>query len=149
MSRRRRSRTSAEVAASALVLLAAGCSSGTAAQLPPGRPHVTITMRDYRFEHGFMPKGQVVFDVKNLGAARHRLSLIQLPPELPPIEQQVQGSERAAVTTQAAVADLGPGGIGTVATELVPGRYALVCFNVDADGSSHARKGMATEFRIE
>ena len=129
-------------------MLAAGCSSDVAAPLPPARPRVAVTMHDNRIEHSGVRAGQVVFEVRNSGTKRHRLSLIPLPEGLPPIAEQLQGSERAVVTTQAAVADLVPGGTGTFATSVVAGRYAMVCFNVDADGSSHALQGMATEFRV-
>lgn len=138
----------AVTAVTAAAVLGGGCSSQAAAPLPPARPRVTVTMHDDRIEHGEVEKGQVVFDVRNGGSKQHRLSLIPLPEALPPIDQQLKGSERATVTTQAAIADLPPGGTGGFATELGAGRYALVCFNVDADGSSHARQGMATEFRI-
>ena len=144
----RSARPTADSLAVLVAVLAAGCSSRAASPLPPARPRVTVTMHDDRIEHGPVAQGQAVFEVRNLGTKRHRLSLVPLPDELPPIDQQLRGSERATVTTHAAVADLVPGGTGTFATQLVTGRYAMVCFNVDEDGSSHALQGMATEFRI-
>jgi len=33
--------------------------------------------------------------------------------------------------------------------DLIPGRYALICFTKDPDGVAHYLKGMASEFRVE
>lgn len=104
-------------------------------------------MREYRFEYGAIPGGRVVFRIRNEGRVDHRLSLIPLPEELPPIRDQLRGGERQVVSTRAAIPETPPGRIGTFAVDLVPGRYAMVCFVVQGD-VSHALEGMATEFRI-
>jgi hypothetical protein len=41
-----------------------------------------------------------------------------------------------------------PGSTTSVAVDLAPGRYGLVCFLPDPDGQQHAQKGMSSEFRI-
>lgn len=128
-------------------LATAGCTAGAAAPLPPARPHVVVTVFDDHIQLGSVPDGQVVFDIRNDGTKRHRLSLVLLPDNLPPLDQQLRGAQREVVTTQAAVADIEPGGAGTFATNLAAGRYGLVDFGADADGASHALQGVNTEFR--
>lgn len=135
-------------AVTALASVLPACASGGAPL--PGRPAVAeVAMREYRFDHGAIPRGRVVFRVRNAGRLFHRLSLIPLPPDLPPIQEQLRGNQRAVVFTQADVPDTPPGGTGTFAVDLSPGRYALVCFIVEPNGASHALQGMASEFRIE
>jgi len=105
-------------------------------------------MDEYRFDHGPIPRGRVVFHVVNRGHVAHRMSVVPLPEDLPPIEVQLHGDDRRALSTLAAVPDTQPGDSAEVAVDLGPGRYALICFITDPDGQSHALKGMASEFRI-
>jgi len=105
-------------------------------------------MSEYRFDHKPIPKGRVVFHVVNHGHIAHRMSVVPLPDDLPPILDQLRGSERRTLSTLAAIPDTAPAASGTVAADLVPGRYAFICFITEPGGESHAQKGMATEFRI-
>lgn len=105
-------------------------------------------MTEYRFEHGQIVPGRVVFNVRNEGQQWHRLSLIPLPADFPPLLEQLRGDTRQVVFTKATIPDTPPAGTGTFAVDLSPGRYAMVCLTVGPDGKSHAREGMATEFRI-
>lgn len=131
----------------AAALLAAACARAEA-PLPPSPPVVDVTMLEYRFEHGPVPGGRVVFRITNVGRVPHRLSLVPLPADLPPIVEQLRGSERQVLATLATIPETPPGGSGTFAVDLEPGRYAMICFIVEPGGRSHAREGMATEFRI-
>jgi hypothetical protein len=103
----------------------------------------------YRFVYQpVIPGGRVVWKVVNAGRLVHRLTLLPLSDDLPPIDEQLHGEERQALTPFAGVPDRLPGETGTFATDLLPGhRYALICFNQDPDGVSHALKGMNSEFR--
>ncbi|MCA1656397.1 MAG: hypothetical protein LC713_01560 [Actinobacteria bacterium] len=131
----------------AIALIATSCGVG-GAPLPPRPPVVGVKMREFAFDHGRIPRGRAVFLARNLGRINHRLSLVPLPEDMPPILDQLRGEQRQTVFTLAAVADVVPGETGTFAVDLGPGRYARIDFIVDADGTSHALKGMATEFRI-
>lgn len=106
-------------------------------------------MREFRFVYDNpIPAGHVVFEVRNVGKLPHRLSLLPLPEDLPPINEQLKGTERRGLSPFAGVPTRLPGDRGVFAAGLAPGvRYALVCFVVDADGVSHAQKGMSAEFR--
>lgn len=106
-------------------------------------------MREYRFDHPPQaPRGRVVFRVRNSGALTHELILVQLAEDVPPIQEQIRSDARRAVDTIATLRNRPPGSNGTFAADLQPGRYAFICFIRDADGVSHAIKGMASEFRV-
>lgn len=106
-------------------------------------------MKEFDFE--FQPPvqaGRTVFRVENFGRRDHQAVLIEVPPEVPPISEQLKGDERRTVTVISSIAARPPGGFTSFAVDLGPGRYALACFVPDADGIQHYRKGMAREFRI-
>lgn len=142
-----------------LVLLALGGLSScraspptlvdSGAPLPAAPPVVEVIMRDHSFDYPQpIPPGRVVFRIQNDGQLQHRLALLPLAEDFPPVAEQVKGTERRPVDPFAGIYDRRPGGVGTFAVDLVAGqRYAMVCFTVDPDGVSHAVKGMTSEFR--
>ena len=141
------------VALALVVALAAGsCVVGRkerADPLPPPPGQVQVVMRDFRYDYDkAVPGGRVVFRVRNEGSVEHSLTLINLPEDYPPIDEQLRGEVRRGAPTIALIPSRPPGGGGTFAVDLVPGRYAFVCFVADADGVLHALKGMNSEFRI-
>lgn len=120
------------------------------APLPVGPPVVTVTMREYRFDYSTpVPSGRVVFRFVNEGRIVHQPDMIPLSEDLPPIDEQLRGDVRTAVTQFAGIPPRNPGEVGTYAVDLVPGqRYAIICFARDPDDDeSHALQGMNTEFR--
>lgn len=139
---------SGRMAAAVALALTAGCARTSAAELPPAPHRAEITMAEMTFEHpATVPKGRVVFRVHNAGRIDHRLILSRLGEDFPPISAQLAGTERRRIEPLAGIPDTAPGADTSFAVDLQPGRYALVCLVVDADGVSHARKGMASEFR--
>lgn len=137
------------LAAACLVALAA-CASTDAAPLPPSPPVIDVTMRDYAFDFGTpVPRGRVVFRVRNAGDQVHRMTLVYLPKDVPPLAEQVAGTERVVVDALAGIPNRPPGAVDRVAVDLDPGRWAMVCFIIDPEGTSHARKGMASEFEVK
>lgn len=140
------------------VLVSGRGQSGPRAPLPPSPPTVLVTMREYRFDFNAaaIHRGRVIFHVVNDGRLVHRLVLIPLPPDLPPLEQEIHGSHHVIVQEAVAIRNLEPPGAGkqhgmseSFAFDLVPGRYAFVSYFVDPDGVSQAMKGMANEFRVQ
>lgn len=138
------------VMALAIAVGAASCSSRPAATAPlPARPEtVDVTIREYRFEYRRdIGSGRVVFRARNLGRLEHQMRLFPLDEDLPPIADQLAGSERRQARPFGGMLRP-PGTSGAYAVNLRSGqRYALICFIRDADGEVHARKGMASEFR--
>lgn len=126
-----------------------GRTVGAVATLPPVPPVVDVAMDEFRFSYqGPVPAGRVVFRIRNAGSVKHRLTLLPLEEDVPPIEAQLRGAERRLVKPFAGVPVRRPGKTGTFAVDLAPGRrYAIICFLRDDDGRPHALKGMTGEFR--
>lgn len=114
-----------------------------------GPPVVVVTMVEYRFEHlERIPAGRVVFEVRNGGQERHKLAMLPLSEDLPPLDAQLRGTERRFIPPFAGVPPREPDKTGTFAVDLIAGRrYGFVCFLTDPAGEVHARKGMSSEFR--
>lgn len=119
--------------------------------LPAGPEVVEVEMQDYRFVYDRpLGSGRALFKVRNVGTVDHDLTLFPLTDDIPPIDEQLRGSERRAVTPQARVKSRPPGTSTTFAADLAPGvRYALVCFVRDGEGQPHFVRGMSSEFRAE
>ena len=135
-----------------LAWVSASCVIGGTSKgqpLPPPAGEVKVRMTEYRFDFApDVPRGRVVFDVDNVGTIDHALTLVQLPDDFPPLDQQLHSDERRGVATIARVPSRPPGGGSRFAVDLAPGRYGLICFVADADGVIHALKGMNAEFRV-
>lgn len=131
------------------VSIVAGACGAPAPPLPDRPPVVGITLHEYAINpSGAIPRGRVVFEVRNAGQREHRLSLVKLAKDMPPIRQQFDGTERRVVDELAATPNRPPGSRDAFAVNLPPGRWAFICFLVEDDGLSHAKAGMATEFRV-
>ncbi len=106
-------------------------------------------MRRYRFAYT-PPRvpGRVVFKISNGDTLVHDLVLLLIPKDVPPIDVQLRGTKRAFAPIIADLPPRSPDTTTSVAVDLAPGRYGLVCFVRDPDGQQHAQKGMAAEFRI-
>ncbi len=133
----------------AITLLAVSCQT-RAATLPRGPQVVDVEMREYAFEHTRrIERGRVVFTARNVGRLNHELVMVPKPEDVPPIAEQLRGSRRRTVAALASFPPRPPGASAAFAVDLVPGRYAFLCFLVD-EGSrvSHALRGMTSEFRV-
>ncbi len=132
-------------------VLLSGCSSSAKSQagLPPAPPVITVHMEDNRFTFDpAIPTGRVVFEVRNVGKVLHNVVILPLPENLPPLEEQLRGQDRQFVEPFASVRPVRPGDSRSIAVDLGPGRrYGIICSVTDAEGKSHALKGMSAEFR--
>ncbi len=128
-----------------------GLTSGGSHGPIPRIPHavVVVTMKEYRLDYERpVPGGRVVFRVVNAGRYVHRLSMLPLPEDFPPIDQQLRGRQRRVVAPLAGVPGLRPGSSDSFAVDLVPGqRYGVVDLSGNPNGQSNALLGMASEFR--
>lgn len=136
----------------AVVALTSGCTSQrppAGYYLPSGPAIVNVEERDndYILDQSEVPAGRVVFRIANKGRLAHDLSLVALPQEVPPIKEQLRSANRRGVKTLAYIPSHRPGDSEAVAVDLAPGRYALLCFEKDGTGQTHALMGMATEIK--
>lgn len=133
----------------ALFALSCGPDSSSAVALPPTPPVVAVVMDEYAFSYDAqIPAGRVVFRFINDGHLAHRPALLPLSDDVPPILEQVRGTDRRSAPPFAGTPTREPGAIGKFAVDLAPDqRYALICFARDPDGDSHAQQGMVSEFR--
>jgi hypothetical protein len=134
-----------------LLLTLSSCVVGrsTADPLPPSPGQVRVALSEFRFDLAppTVP-GRHVFQAENRGTIDHSLTLIALPDDFPPLDEQLRGDTRRGATTLASLRRRPPGAKGIFAVDLLPGRYGLVCFVPDEAGVSHAVKGMNAEFRV-
>ncbi|HVE47250.1 MAG TPA: hypothetical protein VNA57_10960 [Acidimicrobiales bacterium] len=94
-------------------------------------------------------RGRIVFRTRNTGNLEHDLVIVNLPKDLPgTLLEQLRSPTRRAGRAVAHQKPRPPGSRGFFAVDLPPGRYGLLCSVQDADGQSHAIKGMAGEFKV-
>lgn len=143
------------VAAVVVATTALGSCQASSASRPPAPaapPVVDLVMREYRYEPGIgsatIPAGRVSFALRNVGDQGHQPTLLVLPDDVPPIQEQLKGSNRRNVPTLASNSGIPPKVTGALAVDLTAGqRYAFVCFVKTSDDQDHSRMGMAWEFR--
>jgi hypothetical protein len=107
-------------------------------------------------EYAFIPEAQdvtggvVAFNVSNVGGEEHEVFIAKVPEDLD-IEQALQSEqEPEGVEDIGSIVGLAPGTDATLLfqDELAPGRYALLCFVSNAEGTPHAFLGMIGEFNV-
>lgn len=134
-----------------VVVVAGGCSSKAAAPLPPAPAVVKVSMREYAVvpRPAVVAKGRVVLEVANRGKRNHRLLIIPLPKDFPPVLEQVRGGTRRFVEPLGTLPNTAPGRTRSIALDLAPGRYGLVCpLNEPGTNEAYSKKGMAAEVRV-
>lgn len=137
-----------------LGLLAGACGAEPvplASYVPPKPATVKVTMVDYDFVFARrIPAGRVVFNVTNAGRQPHRLTLLPLGGDTPPIGELLQTSPSVSLTPLEHMPMLPPGQTSSFAVELAPGaRYAMASFwpSQEEGGTPDALLGMTAEFR--
>lgn len=133
-----------------LLALSAGCGGGDSTARPPAPTVLEISMTEYRFAYeqaeGTLPRGRFVLRARNTGALEHELLVVRLPDGFSGSVSELVGSRRAL--PELARERRPPGGRLTVALDLPPGRYGLLCLLKDDGGGVHAAKGMASDLRV-
>lgn len=156
--RRRRRRqptppTISGVVALLAVLALAGCSPGESgdgegAALPGEPATVEIGMDEYAFDvPDQVPVGRVTLEAHNRGDEPHDLVLVPLPGDAD-LADLLDAPTPVAVPPTHVISPHEPGDTATVAVDLEPGRYGLVCFVEDADGTPHHLHGMHAQFTV-
>jgi uncharacterized cupredoxin-like copper-binding protein len=122
-----------------------------AVQLPTG--DVRISEADFSFvgPDTIIP-GRHVVRVQNNGAQPHELLLVQLPPHGSIADFGRAVAEGVAPPPPGkpvgGVTGLPPGSEAAFLADLTPGKYGLICFFPDAEGTLHYSRGMMTEFTV-
>jgi hypothetical protein len=133
----------------AMAIICSGCGVASSEWLPARPPVVTVKMREYAFVYSpTIPRGEVVFNVENVGHDNHQLVVVPLSPDIPPILQQVRGTVRRPVNPLAGIPDILPGTSDCFEVFLQQGRYALMDLEYNSVGESDAALGMASEFQV-
>jgi hypothetical protein len=127
-------------------------------EIPEGVDRIEVIGRDYRFEHGDIPHGNVAFSLDNRGEEDHEIVLVRVTEdfdvdsllegepddgaddELPPGVEEFIGFTYAR---PGETANLVPDG------ELAAGRYMMLCFIPTAEDVPHVALGMHSEFTID
>lgn len=139
-----------------IVVLGAGTSALVSARFERRAPRsgvapqaIDVIMTEYAFS--FTPPahgGRTVVRVRNNGKETHKLDLVPLPDDFPPIDVQVKSSSPRGATPFVELPVARPGDRQTIAVDLVAGqRYAMVCILPSPSRQSHARLGQNAEFR--
>ena len=108
-------------------------------------------MTEFRIGHqpAELGPGRVVLEVDNAGQVGHQLTLFRIPDELPgTLNAQLHSPRRLPTSPLAVLPSLEPGKNTSIALDLQPGRYGLVCFLKGPDGTVHALLGMNAELRV-
>jgi len=118
--------------------------------LPATSTTVRVEMDEYTFAlDSEIERGRVVFQTVNIGEEDHEIIVSPLPPDFPPLLEQLRSDTRRTTETFYILPVQEPGERGAFALDLKPGRYGFICFLLnEADETSHAREGMATEFTV-
>jgi hypothetical protein len=126
------------------------------AKAPSGAKTVNIGMKEFEFDFtpSDIPSGKpILFHLKNTGAQAHFMDLAKIPADAkiddllnyqgdgpPPGVTDIGSSNPVAPGKEVDVAFNG---------KLDAGRYVLLCFMPDTDGTPHAFKGMVADFTIK
>ena len=118
-------------------------------------PEIVITASDYSFAAPQSAEGGMVrVTLDNQGAETHQLELVRVKDGHEPneIEDAVRRRDVVAlnsmVTYHGGPNEVAPGSRRTVATQLDPGTYVLLCFVASPDGTLHVLRGMIGQVEI-
>lgn len=128
-----------------------GCQAGDPGATPIERPvTLLVEMREMQFNHPpVVSPGRVVITARNVGAIDHRVSMLPLPEDFPPIDVQLHSDTRRVLAPIASTRVVAPGDVAVLAVDLTPGRYAFVCNFRDASSDvPHSVQGMNSEIRV-
>jgi len=103
------------------------------------------------FDAAQASSGHIAFQMANVGAQQHHVTMEQVPEGLN-IEEALQSEEEPeGLVHIGSTPPLDPGDTRNIVLteDLPPGRYVLLCFLPDTDGTPHALKGMWKDFTVE
>jgi ketosteroid isomerase-like protein len=112
---------------------------------------IDATEFSFTFDAAQAASGNIAFAFENTGAQQHHMHLDQIPEDLD-IEQALMSEEEPeGLVSIGGIPPIDAGDTRAVVftADLPPGRYLMVCFLPDTDGTPHALKGMWKDFTVE
>lgn len=133
---------------------AAGTGSGAGAALDPAKAdtRVSVALSEWAVtpQPAEVKAGVVAFDVKNEGGTLHEVVVLRADGvEALPVNPDGTANEDA-FGAQNAIGEIEVpvGETGTVAFQLQPGNYVLICNILDESGHAHFKEGMRVPFKV-
>lgn len=125
------------------------CTPAESHPLPPRPRLVGVLMSEYEFTHrGQVSPGRAVVRLKNVGDVQHEAVVVRLPDDLQVgLDEELRAPDKRAVATIVHVGAR-PGETRVFALDLFPGRYGMICFVREADGTQHFERGMNSELTV-
>lgn len=124
-----------------------------AVEPPEGTTVVDVSLLEYQFsfDPAEITNGNIAFAASNIGGEDHEIAIVEVAPDAV-IEEVI--ADEAFFETANIVGVGGPWPPGTETNvvfteEFAPGRYAMLCFIENSEGTPHAFLGMVDEFTIE
>lgn len=118
---------------------------------PPPVADVEVVLVDYRFDIPSQVDGQAMLSVTNAAPAEaHEMVMAAVDEDVgvADVVRALDEGEPFPGTGLGGMQALVPGGRGSLALDLAPGRYVLFCAVTSPDGTPHYRAGMATEVDV-
>ncbi|HYM24239.1 MAG TPA: hypothetical protein VEU08_13565 [Vicinamibacterales bacterium] len=121
----------------------------------PAQPEADLTVRLH--DHGFqltapVPSGRPLFHVQNTGSEPHQMLIVRLPDGANEFQQRAwisSGSRGSSPGEQyGGILELAAGAEAWFRTPLKPGRYLLICGELEEEGR-HFDLGMIYRFEVE
>lgn len=122
-------------------------------EVPDGYESVPVELFEYGFEFDQSLIGlgdQIAFEATNVGQESHEIVFARVPADLD-LEAAFGSPEPPEGVVDLAFTFTGPGesGVALVEGPITPGRYVMLCFVPDPQGTPHVARGMVAEFTIE
>ena len=125
----------------------------TSPDLPDGVTTVHLDAKEFAFEFDspLITSGNIAFEMANTGAQRHQIVIEQVPEDFDVKAALMSEDEAEGMTHIGSTPPQEPGDTRDIVftNKLPAGRYVMLCFMPDTDGTPHALLGMWSEFTIE
>ena len=125
----------------------------TSPDLPDGVTTVHLDAKEFAFEFdpSLITSGNIAFEMANTGAQQHQIVIEQVPKDFDVEAALMSEDEPEGTTHIGSTPPQEPGDTRDIVftDELPAGRYVMLCFMPDTDGTPHALLGMWSEFTIE
>jgi ketosteroid isomerase-like protein/uncharacterized cupredoxin-like copper-binding protein len=125
----------------------------TSPEIPDGVTSVALEAAEFSFtfDTGAVAGGDFAFVMNNVGAQQHHIVVEQVPEDFDVEAALMSEEEPEGLTHIGSTPPQEPGDTRNIVftDELPPGRYVILCFMPDTDGTPHALKGMWKDFTVE